>query len=162
MATCKIEGVGEYLQKLSELSGDKAQAIIKQGVYDGAKLVADEVRRQIEALPDEPERYDSATASRESIDRQKQGLLAGLDLITMERKNGAVYTKVTFVGYNDIKTKKWPNGQPNAVIARSIEKGTSFMRAHPFRKRAIAASKETAVAAIGKTIDDEINKIFTE
>lgn len=162
MAKCKIEGTGEYLKKLSTLNGKASVAIIKQGVFDGAAIIADEVRKQIEAIPRETERKSKSGTLDGVNDRQRKGLLEGLSILTMENKNGYIHTKISFIGYNKIVTKKWMNGQPNAMIARSVEKGTSFMKPHPFRKKAVAAAKEKAVEAIGKKIDFEISKIFTD
>lgn len=162
MARVTIDGTGRYLGKLDKLTGKQMNAIIKSGVYEGAGIIADEIRNQIKRIPLEFE-YVGKTAKLDGLNyRQLDGLEEGLSLLTMETVRGFTFTKVAFIGYNEIVTAKWTNGQPNAMIARSVEKGTSFMKPHPFRKRAIAAAKEKAVEAIGKKIDFEISKIFTD
>ena len=75
----------------------------------------------------------------------------------MENDNGYINTKIGFDGYNATKTKKYPNGQPNALIARSIESGTSKHQKTPFVRPAISKAKAKAEAAMAASVDKDIN-----
>ena len=61
-------------------------------------------------------------------------------------------------GYNSTVTKKYPKGQPNAMIIRALESGTSFRSRNPVITRATNAAKGAAEAAIQKQMDEEIKK----
>ena len=79
------------------------------------------------------------------------------------RKNKFGYNvKCGFDGYNDIVSKRWPNGQPNAMIARSINKGTSFMEAQPFMDTAVSSAEGATVEAMKNQFDHEIEKIWNK
>ena len=64
-----------------------------------------------------------------------------------------------FDGYNDIKTKRWPNGQPNALIARACESGSSAMLKQPFVRPAIQRKKDAALEAMKQAADRELEKL---
>ena len=68
-------------------------------------------------------------------------------------------TKIGFDGYNDVKTKKYPNGQPNMMIARSINAGTSFRRPYPFVQRCGKNAKLPAEAAMATSLQGAIDSI---
>ena len=46
------------------------------------------------------------------------------------------------------------------MIARSIERGTSFMTANPFMKRAVSKTRKRAQEAMKKAAEREIEKIM--
>ena len=59
-----------------------------------------------------------------------------------------------------MKTKKYPNGQPNALIARAVNSGTSFRKKTRFLDKAVNASKKAAEAAMDAACSREIEKIM--
>ena len=65
-----------------------------------------------------------------------------------------------FDGYNEVKTRKYPNGQPNALMARSIESGSSARDKYPFIRPAVQATRKQAIAAAEAKLDKKINDIF--
>ena len=92
--------------------------------------------------------------------KQRAGLHKGLGIAKMQQDGKLTNVKIGWDGYNDIKTKRWPNGQPNQMIARSIERGTSFMKANPFVKRAVNRTRKAAAAEMQNVLDSEIEKIM--
>ena len=46
------------------------------------------------------------------------------------------------------------------MIAASAERGTSFLKANPFMKRAVSACKAKVIGVMGTTVDAEIKKIM--
>lgn len=64
-----------------------------------------------------------------------------------------------FDGYNSVKSARWPQGQPNQMVARAVESGTSFMEANPEIKRARARARKAAEKAMERTFERESKKI---
>lgn len=142
-------GINEYLAELEKLSGNTDQ-IIGRTIYEGAKVVTDAVHDEIARLP------DSAVTS-----VQRQGLIDGLGIARMKKTMLSSDVKVGMDGYNAHVTKKFPNGHPNAMVARAIISGTSW---HPqkndFVGRAVNRSRGQAENIMKKTCDAEIAKIM--
>ena len=150
MATFQFQGMDEYAAKLNKMS-DKAVGMIKRAVYDGAAAVLHEAIAQISALPVIENRYRGTDPPLRGVTAtQKAGLLAGIGLAKMTNANGFINTKLGFDGYNGVRNGKYPNGQPNALIARAVNSGTSVRVKIPFIARTVKAAAgpaETAMAA---------------
>lgn len=150
------KGMDEYLAKLGNLEF-AAPGLVGQAIYEGAKVVADQVRAEIEALP-------TAESKRVAIPRdptqvEKDGLLDGLGVAKKKNDSGYINVKIGMDGYNTDKTKKYPQGKPNAMIARSIESGSTVMKRNAFISRAVNKTKKDAEAAMQKVIEEGIEKI---
>lgn len=150
------KGVDEYLSKLEHL--DKVTpGMIGMGIYEGAKIVADAIRAETEALPTQEGKVKEGKR-RDPTPEEKQGLLDGLGISKKKVTDGFVNVKIGFHGYNSHTTKKYPNGQPNLMIAASIERGTTFMNKHSFVSKAIKKSRAQAEQAIADKIDELLKK----
>lgn len=135
---------------------DNSRGMCKRAVYEGAEVALDAIRQAVKALPEE--KHNGKTDMMYGVTSiEKDGLLSGLGATKMEDENGTIYTKIGFSGYNGLKTKKYPKGQPNAMIARSICKGTSFRKRIPFVDKAV--KKETIENAIRVSFDSDLKKI---
>lgn len=137
-------GIDEYIAKLENLEFN-TDDLIGRAIYKGADIVADAIKANIQNLP--------AVAC---TDVEKEGLLAGFGIAKMLDENGYFNVKAGFDGYNNDVTKKWPNGKPNSMIARSIEGGTSWKPKHPFISPAVKSSKDAAEKAMIEEIDKGI------
>lgn len=159
MATFKVgNGVSKYVAQLEALS-TASEEMIQRSVYAGAGIVTDAIRKNIQSLPVRKGGYYKDGELADGITPpQKAGLLDGLGIAPFRNENGYIHVKVGMDGYNATKTKKYPNGQPNAMIARSVESGTSWMRKHPFIGPAVNATKASAEEAIAKAFDEQCNK----
>lgn len=145
-----------YIADLTKLFND-SEEICKRAAYEGARIVADKCRSGIEGIPirnfdKESGMVNGVTAS------QKAGLLAGLGIAHFQNDGGFINVKIGMDGYNSTKTKQFPNGQPNALIIRALESGTSFRARNPVITRATNAARGAAEAAIKKQMDEEIKK----
>lgn len=132
-------------------------------VHDGAKVVADTTKQEIGGLP---------TVTPETRKNQKVGKLDGitpqekLDLSTsfgiasMRDDGGFLNVKTGYDGYGSKPTKKYPQGVPNQMLARSVESGTSFRMKNAFNARAIRKSRPAARKAMADTCEEEIQKIM--
>lgn len=160
MATIKFKGLEDYELQLSRLE-KMTPEIAGRAIYQGAKIVTDEVRKEIENLPvirgyGTPENPLPGGVTKD----QKDGLLDGLGITPLEEKAGYYNVKIGFDGYNKTKTKKYPRGQPNQLVARGAESGTSWKGKSPFVRTAVKKSKKPAEQAMAKELDKEIQKIM--
>lgn len=150
------KGMDEYLAKLGNLEF-AAPGLVGQAIYEGAKIVTDQVRAEIEALPTAESKR--VATPRDPTQVEKDGLLDGLGIAAKKNDGGYINVKVGMDGYNTDKTKKYPRGKPNAMIARSIESGSTVMKRNAFISRAVNKTKKNAEAAMQKVIEEGTEKI---
>jgi len=147
-------GLDDYIALLGNLEF-KTPAIIGRSVYEGAKIVADQIHRNIEALPTGTKRDK---IPRDPTPVEKAGMLDGLG-IARHQWDGSYYNvKIGMDGYNSDRTKKYPNGKPNALIARSIESGSTVMKRNAFISRAVSSSRSAAEEAMKNECDKQIQE----
>lgn len=147
MAKIKLKGFEDYEMIIRKLEQD-TEAIAKRAVYEGAKVVADSVKVQISGIsPEGPSDYEY-----DRREKQKDGLKKSLGISPMRNDNGFINVKIGFDGYNEL-------GQPNAMIARIFESGTSFSSKQPFFKRAINQSRKACETKMKLEIDKQIKAI---
>lgn len=162
MAKIEFKGIEQYSKQLQKLSTLERRGVISPAVYAGADIVADEIRSETENLPTayghgSPERMLAGVTP-----KQKRELAESMGISSMRDDNGYLNVKIGFAGYNSIRTKRWPNGQPNAMIARSIVRGTSFMVANSFIDRATRRAKKKAEKIMDTVISSKIYAIFKD
>jgi len=160
MAKFHFDGLAEWETKLSKLkTGSKD--IAAKAIYAGAAIMADEIKANIKALPVQTGAHGDSDSKINSVTPvQKEGLLDSFGISSLRDDNGYWNVKLGFDGYNRTRTKKYPKGQPNAMIARSVESGTSFRQRNPFVNRAIKAKEAAVVAEMGRIVDEEIDKLM--
>lgn len=163
----------QYLRQLDEL-GAKSKYMIGRAVYPAAGLVADAIAKNIGMIPivKRGERGSPEHPLVGITAAQKQGLAEGFGISRMIDDNGFYDVKLGFEGYNSqhldskhngikiIHGKEWTQWQANAMIARSLEAGTSFRKKQPFVAPAVRKTKKHAEEIIRKRLDEEIAKIF--
>lgn len=160
MARFEFGGIDTYIQQLNKLQAATRDGVIGETVYAGAEVVADSVRSAIQALP-----VGSGQASgNELVDTvtlpQKAGLLDGFGISRMKDDNGFINVKLGFAGYNATRTAKYPRGQPNALIARSVNSGTTFRKKTKFVDKAVNSARKSAETAMDAACSREIEKIM--
>ena len=157
MAKLQFKGLEEYeaqLLKLRNLTED----MIGQAIYEGAAIVADEVKKGIESIPIDDRYATGGTMLHGITQEQKQGLLDGFGIASMQNENGYLHVKLGFNGYNSMRTKNFPNGQPNSMIARSVNSGSSFRQRIPFVDNAVNSAKSRAEEKMKQKLDEAIEK----
>lgn len=159
MAKITFPGLNDYELMISKLSKG-VDDIAGKAIYAGAGIVADAIKENIKALPivrgygtTENPLPGGVTAP------QKAGLIDGMGISPMQNDAGYLNVKIGFDGYNATKTEKYPQGQPNQLVARGVESGTSWKQKKPFIRPAINASKSRAEAEMSRILDQEIEKI---
>lgn len=157
MARIKFEGVDNYVAMLTRMQ-QKTPKMIDRAVEEGAGVAADEVRRFLEETPVDNSGYKPNRTKNGLNAKQKAGLLKALGITPPRDDDGFYNRKIGFDGYNDIVTKKWPKGQPNAMLARSLNNGTSFMRKTNFMGKAQKAMKTSVETTMINVIEEELRK----
>lgn len=136
MAGFGFKAGDEYSLKLSKLKTDSDE-IAKKAIYEGAKIVADKIKENLEGVLSE-----KATG-----ELMESFGIAGIDT----DRNGDWNTKIGFDGYDS-------QGIPNQLKARILESGSSIQPKTPFVRPAIKATKKKAKEKMGQIIEEECSK----
>lgn len=159
MAKITFPGLRDYELMLSKIEG-LTDDMIGRAVYEGAGIVADAVKANIEALPivtgygtSENPLSGGVTAA------QKAGLREGFGISKLQDDSGYLNVKLGFDGYNRTKTEKYPGGQPNQLVARGVESGTSWKQKKSFIRPAVNKTRKQAEQKMKDVLDEEISKI---
>lgn len=167
------------LGDLKKLRGQLAEVaknsdkLCKYAMYPAAGLAADAIREGLDGL--------HVVSDAAAIQAWKHGtptlicatqrdcLYYALGISPMKNRHGVWSVRAGFTnkdpikGYNTIQTKRWPNGQPQIIIAASCEHGSSAMLKQPFVRPAFERKegemqrlmKEAAQTWIKKTLGQE-------
>ena len=162
MARVTVDGLAEISKKITAL-GEAGDAIGKMAVYDGADVIADEIRKQINMLPEDKDRYLVGGEQYNVVTPQdKQDLANSLGIARIERTAKGIRTVIGFAGYGSRPTKKYPKGLPMALLARSIESGSSVRAKRPFIRRAVNAKRKAAEQKMIETGERLIQQTLNE
>lgn len=154
----KVDGMAEISEELGKLA-DGAAGAAAQGLYEGAGVIADELRQSAAGIRTEEFHYAvfPGATSRLPSPEEKEIVLAAAAGIAKFRKDGTeINTSVGFrnAGYAQLKGRT----VPIPVIVNAINSGTSFMKKQPFVRK--AASKGAPKAM--KAMKDKIESVLDE
>ena len=163
MARISFNGHADYALALRELEFAAEQgAVLEKAVEAGGAVVADEIRRRLDALPTDTFRFLDEGEKFEGLPVVHHlDLLDSFGLTPPQRdRKGFVNVKAGFDGYGSKKTKAYPKGIPNQLLARAVESGSSVRRKTPFVRPAVNATRKEAVEEMDWVVRAEIEKIF--
>lgn len=160
MAKAKVLLSDDFTLKLKSLGKD-FDAVVKKAIFAGAEVIADQVKQNLVALPEEDFRTLKKDEQFKGVPtQQKNDLIQSFGITKMGYdKDGIMHVKFGFDGYGKYKTKKYPKGLPNDLLARSVESGSSVRKKNPFFRKAVAAKKAEAQRKMEEIINEEFNKI---
>lgn len=160
MAKIEFKGIDAYSKKLIRLSADLETRVLGPAIYDGADTVMKAVLEELRAVPTDDRRFVPKGEMRGGpMSDQKEALIRSYGIAPMQvDEKGFLNVKIGVDDYNHIVSRKWPKGQPNLMIARAINSGTSFMVSHPYVKAAVRKIRKAAEAIMEKRVNEEINK----
>ncbi|VUZ27855.1 Uncharacterised protein [Acetobacterium wieringae] len=145
MARCAFMAGEEFAIKLERLATDM-DAVAREAIYEGTKIVADEVKKNLQAVISE-----EATG----------GLVDAFGITPIDKDIHGWNAKVGFDGYDETqKTKKYPKGVAYQLKARAMESGTSTRRKKPFMRPAMKATKLRVTEKMNEIIDQRTREIF--
>lgn len=163
MARVSFKGFEQYGKALQELAFTAAGGeMLEEAVKAGAKPVADEIRRRLDALPSAPfERLSEGAKFGFLPEGQKRDLQDSFGLTPVDRdRRGFVHVKAGFDGYGSFPTNSYPKGIPNQLLARAAESGSSVREKTPFVRPAVNATRKEAEAEMDRVVRQELEKIF--
>ena len=163
MAKCSLDWDNGFEQTLRNLANNTPE-LLRRAVYAGAEVCADELKRGLNSIPSDTFRYLYGNDRFEGIPEDERESLREHFGITkvIEFDDGGVNARIGFEGYTPFRTKKYPQGVPTALIARSINAGSSVRRRVPFIDDAKRAAKDKAQKAMEQELARGIDKNIKE
>ena len=152
----KIKGLEDTLKELERLNKNSPE-MLEETVKAGVQIATDEMRKQINQLKTS-EAKPKKGQKRYPTKKEVQGLKDSLGFTPVRWNDTLIDANAGFDGYNEQKTKKYPNGHANQMIANSINAGTSFMQAQPFIRKAANAAKTSVLSEMQKKLNEEIER----
>ena len=155
--TMNIEGLAEISKQLESLGGD-AQKVAAAGLYEGAGIMADEIKREAGTIRTAPFHYAALITRLPSPEEKEIVEAAGVGIAKFDKNGAEVNTSVGYrnAGYATLAGKVNPIPQ----IVNAINSGTSFMQKQPFVRKAANSGAKKAEAAITKTIEQKFDEIL--
>jgi len=159
--TMQYDGMKEISDMLKDMGG-KAEAIASKGLYEGAGVMANEIKKQAGTIRTEDFHYTVFGTRLPSPEEKAVVEAAGVGIAKFAKNGSEVNTSVGYrnAGYAALAGKTKPIPQ----IINAINSGTSFMKKQPFVRQAAAAAKAPSESAIISAIQaqvDEMNKTTT-
>lgn len=153
-----VEEIGYLLDKLDQ----ETTSILKKGLYEANHVLYQEVEKNLSSIHTVGEKEN-----RNITEKQKQGLLSSLYGSKFQQNNNELYFTISVTGYNDVITEKYPKGQPNIMILRSLEKGgfidngkrITVMKQQPIMRKSLNHKKKEATQKIQETVSKEVKKL---
>ena len=162
MAGLKVNGYDQIEVMLGNLAAG-TKGIVKASLYEGAKIVADEVKRETERLkesePGKPKEDDLKKIYRSVTNLEKNQLKESLGIMTFQYELGGYSTVVGFAGYGGRKTKTYPQGLPNPLLARAVSKPSALRRGRRFTKLAVKTVGFRALDAMHEKARNMVSEI---
>ena len=157
--TMKTEGLDDLSKMLNQL-GEQAGKVAAVGLYDGAGVMAGEVKNQAERIRASKFHYGVFVTRDPSHEEKAAVVNAGAGVAKFDKNGGEVNTSVGYsnAGYVEIAGRI----KPVPLIANAINSGTSFMKKQPFFRRAVSNGTQKATDAIVKTAEAKIEEIINQ
>lgn len=147
MAGITLYGWDELEKGLQRMSSQKTvDGIAKRAIYVGAEVMADALGAAVDNVPKSNNRAKGLTP------KQVDGLKAGVGVSTMKNKGGVISNAVGFSGYNEY-------GQPNVMLARAWEGGSSINPATHAFSSAIRQARKNAESAMAEQANEDFENV---
>lgn len=155
MATMKFKGLDKFIEQIERLEADTSPIFAKT-LYNGAEVMADAIKSSINGIVPDDTPYNPNRTKTGPTSVQIEGLAQSFGISPMRTTKDEMNVKLGFDGYNSIRSTRWPKGQPNAMVARSVESGTSWMTKQPFIARTQKAMRQAVEEKMKITLEKEI------
>lgn len=156
----KNTGLDEVNAMLGQLE-QGMNGIAAQAVYEGAGVVADELKKTANDIVTEPFSYAPPGRYRLPSPEEKAAIVSAGGIAKFKNEGGGEIE--TSVGYNHSGYASVAGHiRPIPLLVNSINSGTSFMRKQPFVRKAASSGGKKAVAKMKEKIESEWAKAFRE
>lgn len=154
----RFKGMKEYVQKLERLSNKfNAEACIEIAVDKGAKVVDEYTVKELQGLPVDNTR--GKIEQRKGIRSiEKSFLIKEFGITPLANDNGFINKKTGV----DRGRLDYPNSDSYVyavVLARSLERGTSFLPRNPVFSRASRKARKPCLQAMEQSLNESIEAI---
>lgn len=148
----EIDGMAEVSELLTKLEED-APKIAAKALYEGAGIMADEIKKGAESIRTAPFKYAREGTRLPSPEEKEIVMQAGVGIAKFNKEGAEVDTSVGYrnAGYADLNGKQ----KPIPVIVNAINSGTSFMTKQPFVRKAASSGGKKAMEAMKTAIEAE-------
>lgn len=161
MPRMNVTGLEEFSSRIYALK-EGGVSLMKAAIYDGAGVMVEAVKEEIMKLPEESGYMKDGQRRTVIKKSEKQALIDHIGIAKIDNIGGKVSTAIGFDGYSDLITNEHPNGVPVALIARSIESGSSVRQKRPFMRTAGKAAKERVQQAMIEAANQKIQELTKE
>ena len=152
----KVDGMAEISETLSKLE-ERAPAVAAKALYEGAGIMADEVRKSADSIRTAPFKWASSSGKTRLPSPEEKEIVqqAAAGIAKFDKNGTEVQTSVGFrnAGYAQLKGKTVPIPK----IVNAINSGTSFMKKQPFVRKAATAGGPRAISAMKEVIETEFD-----
>ena len=152
----KVDGMAEISETLSKLE-ERAPAVAAKALYEGAGIMADEVRKSADSIRTAPFKWASSSGETRLPSPEEKEIVqqAAAGIAKFDKNGTEVQTSVGFrnAGYAQLKGKTVPIPK----IVNAINSGTSFMKKQPFVRKAATAGGQRAISAMKEVIETEFD-----
>lgn len=155
----KVDGMAEISEMLSKME-KQAPAIAAQALYEGAGIMADEVKKGAEAIRTAPFQFARKNVRLPSPEEKEIVMKAAAGIAKFNRGEDSVDTSVGYrnAGYAMLGKKQKPIPQ----IVNAINSGTSFMQKQPYVRKAASKGAPKAIQAMKAKIEEAFEAITKE
>lgn len=153
-------GIADMIASLQKCDDRNMEEIAGSAIYVMANHVANQVKTNISGLATSSDKKHKGNSKYLIPEAQKKGLIESFGIAKMKTYGSEWNVKLGFDGYNSVITKTYPNGQPNAMIARLTESGSTYRIKQPFFRPALNATKASAKRLGEEAVMKEFDKIF--
>ena len=155
----KVDGMAEISELLSQMA-DAAPGVAAQALYNGAGIMANEVREGASSIKTAPFKWASSRKGEARLPSPEEKAIvqeASAGIARFDKNGTEVNTSVGFrnAGYAQLKGKTVPIPK----IVNAINSGTSFMAKQPFVRKAARTGAGKAMNAMKATIEEAFEKM---
>lgn len=159
----KVDGMDDLEMQISEL-GNAAPAIAKICLYEGARVVADQLKAAVASIPTEGHHAVPNARNGKQLyymtESEKAACVAGVGIARFDSGDDKAQTAVGFNGYQmDVSSDGYPHGIPVPMLMRSIEIGSSVRAKNPVVRKAFRAAESGAMSAMMAKFEEIVGNL---
>lgn len=155
----RVKGLDKYVKQLENLSDPyNAEICAENALIKGSDIVAEFTQKELQKIPtdDRPGRVEHRNGLRTI---EKKFLISEFGVTPtdkkidyMDRKTGVGTGTLTYNGRGD-----WVSA---VVLARSLERGTSFLSSNPVFSRASRKARKPCLDAMEQSLTEDIERVM--
>lgn len=159
MVSLKMEGLDKFID-LCDLTVKQTDKLCGRAIYPGGGIMYEYANQATRAIRTDPVGFRKGGMKWGPSKEQRDGLIESLGIAPIRKQRWGMNVKVGYDGYNNIVTERWPQGQPNMMIARSVESGTTFMQPQYYMEKAVQRATPAVEKAIEAQFSEELTNIW--